>query len=476
MELRVGYVACAAAGAAASRVGGAFTEGKGGGRYIRDLAWGSQVVSPSTSMAGPREAGWCSLAGRQHCRRRLYTAAAFRSAQPVAATQHAFLAARTHSNRRPFLPYHQHHPSSAHTQPWVPPHLLAHPSGRTPSCATARPSASCWCPAAPSAASGRCWGSRSAASAQSPTCRRRRRVRGGRGHGRRVPLCAVARAILTGQDEMCCMAWCASWSHGRPFRTHQPAPNPIHRHAPPRFLTSAAFLPAGLMEALITGGLPPGITLPCSAEAAYRALHRRVLAANAKYYDRWGGEVGTVRCLNPRQQVVLGVRSLERKWLPTQHNQGGREREFGTRTATTRALGRTNPAAARHKCTLVPNLLSRCPRHSPQSTAPSSWWSPLPPSPQSAFQHRYTPPFPLSLTFSHLPAASPATCSWSSASCRTWRRSLAATCGCPAARTSRRACCRRWGCQVGRTPGLLLGGNMLGMDANTAVDCCRYRG
>lgn len=53
--------------------------------------------------------------------------------------------------------------------------------------------------------------------------------------------------------------------------------------------------PEGLMEALITGGLPPGIALPCSAEAAYRALHRRVLAANAKYYDRFPGDVQLVQ-------------------------------------------------------------------------------------------------------------------------------------------------------------------------------------
>ncbi|PNW85587.1 hypothetical protein CHLRE_03g193700v5 [Chlamydomonas reinhardtii] len=49
--------------------------------------------------------------------------------------------------------------------------------------------------------------------------------------------------------------------------------------------------PAGLMEVLITGGLPPGISLPCSAETVYTALHKRVIAANHKYYDRFPNDV-----------------------------------------------------------------------------------------------------------------------------------------------------------------------------------------
>ncbi|GLC38628.1 hypothetical protein PLESTB_000454000 [Pleodorina starrii] len=52
--------------------------------------------------------------------------------------------------------------------------------------------------------------------------------------------------------------------------------------------------PEGLMEVMITGGLPPGINQPCSAEAVYTALHNRVLAANAKYYERFPGDVDLV--------------------------------------------------------------------------------------------------------------------------------------------------------------------------------------
>ncbi|GIL86949.1 hypothetical protein Vretimale_15518 [Volvox reticuliferus] len=52
--------------------------------------------------------------------------------------------------------------------------------------------------------------------------------------------------------------------------------------------------PKGLMEVLITGGLPPLVAQPCSAEDVYQALHKRVLAANAKYYERFPGDVELV--------------------------------------------------------------------------------------------------------------------------------------------------------------------------------------
>lgn len=41
---------------------------------------------------------------------------------------------------------------------------------------------------------------------------------------------------------------------------------------------------AGLVEVLLTGGLPPGIHLPCAAHDAYRALYLRVMRQN----DRCG--------------------------------------------------------------------------------------------------------------------------------------------------------------------------------------------
>ncbi|KAG2483829.1 hypothetical protein HYH03_017352 [Edaphochlamys debaryana] len=59
--------------------------------------------------------------------------------------------------------------------------------------------------------------------------------------------------------------------------------------------TYLSLAPEGLMEVLMTGGLPPGIRLPCAAPTAYAALHRRALAANAKYYERFPGDVEVVQ-------------------------------------------------------------------------------------------------------------------------------------------------------------------------------------
>jgi hypothetical protein len=49
-----------------------------------------------------------------------------------------------------------------------------------------------------------------------------------------------------------------------------------------------------LLEAILTGGLPPGIDQACSAEAVYRALFHRVLWQNKKYYNRFPGDVAAV--------------------------------------------------------------------------------------------------------------------------------------------------------------------------------------
>ncbi len=54
---------------------------------------------------------------------------------------------------------------------------------------------------------------------------------------------------------------------------------------------------AGLTEVMLTGGLAPGITLPCAAAIAYRSLFPRVLAQNAKYYQRFPGDVEQVPSL-----------------------------------------------------------------------------------------------------------------------------------------------------------------------------------
>ena len=47
----------------------------------------------------------------------------------------------------------------------------------------------------------------------------------------------------------------------------------------------------GLIEAIMTGGIPPDITQMCSAEAVYRALYRRVMLQNQRYYERFPGDV-----------------------------------------------------------------------------------------------------------------------------------------------------------------------------------------
>jgi hypothetical protein len=45
--------------------------------------------------------------------------------------------------------------------------------------------------------------------------------------------------------------------------------------------------PQSLAEVLMTGGLPPGILAPCSAEDVYRRTFQRVLGQNAKFYARF---------------------------------------------------------------------------------------------------------------------------------------------------------------------------------------------
>lgn len=45
----------------------------------------------------------------------------------------------------------------------------------------------------------------------------------------------------------------------------------------------------------MTGGIPPGIELPCAAEATYKALYQRVLAQNKRYYERFPSDVQLVQ-------------------------------------------------------------------------------------------------------------------------------------------------------------------------------------
>jgi pimeloyl-ACP methyl ester carboxylesterase len=51
--------------------------------------------------------------------------------------------------------------------------------------------------------------------------------------------------------------------------------------------TYLSMYPQSLAEVLMTGGLPPGILAPCSAEDVYRRTFQRVLGQNAKFYARF---------------------------------------------------------------------------------------------------------------------------------------------------------------------------------------------
>lgn len=56
-------------------------------------------------------------------------------------------------------------------------------------------------------------------------------------------------------------------------------------------VTYLSFAPEGLSEVMMTGGLPPQVDAACSAEAVYTATYRRVLAQNAKFYQRFPMDV-----------------------------------------------------------------------------------------------------------------------------------------------------------------------------------------
>ncbi len=81
---------------------------------------------------------------------------------------------------------------------------------------------------------------------------------------------------------------------------------------------------------LITGGIPPDITLACSAEGVYRALYRRLMLQNKRYYERFpadvelvqrivrylggqtggGAELSSGSVLTPRALQLLGLSGL----------------------------------------------------------------------------------------------------------------------------------------------------------------------
>lgn len=69
-------------------------------------------------------------------------------------------------------------------------------------------------------------------------------------------------------------------------------------------LTYLSFAPGGLTEVLMTGGIPPGIASPCSAEDVYRACVPRCIAQTHKFYERFPDDVARV------QALVLHLESL----------------------------------------------------------------------------------------------------------------------------------------------------------------------
>ncbi|KAL6758379.1 Alpha/Beta hydrolase protein [Haematococcus lacustris] len=60
-------------------------------------------------------------------------------------------------------------------------------------------------------------------------------------------------------------------------------------------LTYLSLAPEGLIEVLLTGGIPPCIDQACSATEVYRACYLRVLNANQRYYARFPDDVALVQ-------------------------------------------------------------------------------------------------------------------------------------------------------------------------------------
>jgi len=96
--------------------------------------------------------------------------------------------------------------------------------------------------------------------------------------------------------------------------------------------------PHSLQEALLTGGLPPSITLPCSADTVYDSLIKRAVVQNEKYYSRFPGDEDIVRDIityiidEPEGRVVspagnyITPRTIQALGLATLGFSGGFER------------------------------------------------------------------------------------------------------------------------------------------------------
>lgn len=76
-------------------------------------------------------------------------------------------------------------------------------------------------------------------------------------------------------------------------------------------ITYLSIAPQGLVEVLLTGGLPPGIDQPCAAHTAYRSLYPKVMRQNERYYQRFPGDVAQVhRIVRQLQSLPDGCAQL----------------------------------------------------------------------------------------------------------------------------------------------------------------------
>lgn len=115
-------------------------------------------------------------------------------------------------------------------------------------------------------------------------------------------------------------------------------------------VTYLSLFPDSLAEVLIAGGLPPGITSPCSADDVYRRTFGRVARQNAKFYSRFPAAAerarDVVRALAAQPAVtpagnLLTPRSFQLLGLHTLGFSHGLERlNFMLETALDAATGR----------------------------------------------------------------------------------------------------------------------------------------
>jgi hypothetical protein len=74
---------------------------------------------------------------------------------------------------------------------------------------------------------------------------------------------------------------------------------------------------AALIEVFMTGGIPPLVTNPCPAETLYKSTYNRVLDHNARFYERFPGDVAVVGALVTHLQNLPGggIQTPNGTWL-----------------------------------------------------------------------------------------------------------------------------------------------------------------